>query len=97
MNAAKTCAELGDGKPMSSKQFIELLYGQLPEFMKDEAQLCALWSASETRAKLLQGLADKGFGADQLAEMQAIISAENSDLFDVLAHVAYALPPIPRE
>jgi type I restriction enzyme R subunit len=46
---------------------------------------------------LLQGLAEKGFGGDQLAEMQAIISAENSDLFDVLAHVAYALPPVPRE
>jgi type I restriction enzyme R subunit len=86
-----------DGKPMSSQTFIELLYGQLPEFVKDEAELRALWSAPDTRTKLLQGLADKGFGADQLAEMQAIISAENSDLFDVLAHVAYALPPIPRE
>ena len=29
--------------------------------------------------------------------MKLIISAENSDLFDVLAHVAFALPPIPRE
>jgi type I restriction enzyme R subunit len=86
-----------DGKPMSSQQFIESLYGQLPEFVKDEAQLRALWSAPDTRTKLLEGLAEKGFGADQLSEMQAIISAENSDLFDVLAHVAYALPPIPRE
>jgi len=86
-----------DGTRMSSQQFIELLYGQLPEFVKDEAELRALWSAPDTRSKLLQGLAEKGFGADQLAEMQAIIAAENSDLFDVLAHVAYALPPIPRE
>lgn len=29
--------------------------------------------------------------------MQRIIEAENSDLFDVLAHVAYALPPVPRQ
>jgi len=29
--------------------------------------------------------------------MQKIIDAENSDLFDVLAHVAYALPPKTRE
>ena len=86
-----------DGRPMSSQQFIECLYGQLPEFVKDEAELRELWSAPDTRSKLLQGLAEKGFGADQLAEMQAIIAAENSDLFDVLAHVAYALPPIPRE
>ena len=27
-----------DGKPMSSQQFIELLYGQLPEFVRDEAE-----------------------------------------------------------
>ena len=76
---------------------IELLYGQLPEFVKDEAELRALWSSPDTRSRLLQGLAEKGFGDEQLAEMQAIISAEHSDLFDVLAHVAYALPPIPRE
>ena len=29
--------------------------------------------------------------------MQKVIDAEKSDLFDVLAHVAYALPPITRE
>ena len=29
--------------------------------------------------------------------MQRIIDAEKSDLFDVLAHVAYAMPPITRE
>jgi len=77
-----------DGKPMSSQQFIELLYGQLPEFVRDEAELRALWSGPDTRARLLQGLAEKGFGPEQLAEMQGIISAENSDLFDVLAYVA---------
>ncbi len=29
--------------------------------------------------------------------MQKIIDAEKSDLFDVLAHVAYAMPPVTRE
>jgi type I restriction enzyme R subunit len=55
-----------------------------------------LWSAPDTRKRLLEGLAEKGFGKDQLAEMQKIIDAEKSDLFDVLAHVAYALAPITR-
>jgi type I restriction enzyme R subunit len=86
-----------DGTPMSSQQFLELLYGKLPEFVKDEAELRELWSSPDTRRKLLQGLEEKGFGAAQLAEMQMIINAANSDLFDVLAHVAYALQPIPRE
>ena len=80
-----------DGTPMSAQQFMEMLFGKLPEFFKDEAELRALWSAPDTRKKLLQGLAEKGFGKDQLAEMQKIIDAEKSDLFDVLAHVAYAL------
>jgi len=56
-----------------------------------------LWSVPETRKKLLQGLAEKGFGGEQLAEMQRIIEAEKSDIFDVLAHVAYALPPVTRD
>ena len=86
-----------DGTPMSAQQFMEMLFGRLPEFFKNEAELRALWSAPETRKKLLQGLAEKGFGGEQLAEMQKIIDAEKSDLFDVLAHVAYALPPLTRE
>ena len=44
-----------------------------------------------------RGLAEKGSARDQLAEMQQIIDAEKSDLFDVLAYVAYAMPPITRE
>ena len=85
-----------DGTPMSAQQFMELLFGKLPEFFKDEAELRAIWSAPHTRRQLLQGLAEKGFGRDQLAEMQKIIDAENSDLFDVLAYVAYTLPPQTR-
>src|SRR6185437_4642075 len=83
--------------PMSAQQFMELLFGKLPEFFKDEAELRELWSAPDTRKKLLTGLADKGFGHEQLAEMQKIIHAEKSDLFDVLAYVAYTLPPLTRE
>ena len=86
-----------DGTPMSAQQFIETLFGKLPEFFRNEDELRALWSAPDTRAKLLEGLAEKGFGREQLAEMQRIIDAERSDLFDVLAHVAYALPPLTRD
>jgi len=86
-----------DGTPMSAQQFMEMLFGKLPDFFKDEDELRALWSTPDTRARLLQGLADKGFGREQMAEMQKIIDAEKSDLFDVLAHVAYALPPLTRE
>lgn len=72
---------------MSSTQFLEALYGRLPEFFKDEDELRKIWSAPDTRKQLLEGL----------SEMQKIIEAENSDLFDVLAYVAYAMPTLTRE
>ena len=86
-----------DGTPMSAQQFMVVLFGKLPEFFKNEDELRVLWSAPDTRAKLLEALTEKGFGREQLAEMQKMIDAENSDLFDVLAHVAYALPTLTRE
>ena len=85
-----------DGTPMSAQQFMELLFGKLPDFFQSEAELRALWAAPDTRAKLLQGLADKDFGHDKLVAMQQLIDAEKSDLFDVLAYVAYLLPPVTR-
>jgi type I restriction enzyme R subunit len=86
-----------DGRPMSAAQFLESLFGALPEFFKDEDQLREIWSDPVTRKALLVGLADKGFGRDALGEMQKVVEAENSDLFDVLAYVSYARPPITRE
>ncbi len=86
-----------DGTPMSAQQFMESLYGRFPDFFQNEAELRSLWSAPDTRAKLLEGLAEKGFGSDQMTEMQKIIDAEKSDLFDVLGHVAFALTPLTRE
>ncbi len=86
-----------DGTPMSAQQFMELLFGKLPDFFQSEEELRKLWSAPDTRAKLLAGLAEKGFGHDQLAEMQKCIDAEKSDIFDVLAYVRYNTPTITRE
>jgi len=85
-----------DGRPMSAAQFLETMYGALPEFFKDEDELRRIWSEPDTRKALLLGLADKGFGREPLAEMQKIIEAENSDLFDVLAYVAFAAEPVTR-
>jgi len=86
-----------DGTPMSAQQFMEMLFGELPEFFKNEAELRALWNVPDTRARLLAGLAEKGFGREQMVEMQRIIDAERGDLFDVLAYVAYALPTLTRQ
>ena len=82
---------------MSAAQFLQNLFGILPEFFKNEAELRALWGAPDTRTALLEGLAEKGYGKEPMAEMQKVIEAENSDLFDVLAYVAYALPTLTRD
>jgi type I restriction enzyme R subunit len=49
-----------DGTPMSAQQFMEMLFGKLPDFFQSEEELRKLWSAPDTRGKLLQGLAEKG-------------------------------------
>lgn len=85
-----------DGRPISAQAFVELLFGKLPLFFRSEEELLALWSKPDSRAALLQGLADNGFHQEQLTEIQKLIDAEQSDLYDVLAHVAYAAPPVPR-
>ena len=86
-----------DGKPMSAAQFLESLFGALPEFFKDEDELRRLWSDPATRKTLLAGLADKGFGREPLGEMQKAVEAADCDLFDLLAYVAFASAPLTRE
>jgi type I restriction enzyme, R subunit len=86
-----------DGKPISAAEFLQALYGTLPEFFKNEAELRSIWSSPDTRKQFLAGLADKGFSREQLREMQKVIDAEKSDLYDVLAYVAFASTPISRE
>ncbi|MBU2838593.1 DEAD/DEAH box helicase family protein [Acidithiobacillus thiooxidans] len=85
-----------DGNPVTAAQFLEGLFGTLPEFFKDEDALRQIWSDPETRKSFLQGLAEKGYNRELLMEMQQIIDAQNSDLYDVLAYVAFALQPVPR-
>ena len=54
-----------------------------------------LWHSS-TRNELLKKLEDNGFAKQDLKSIQTLIEAENSDLFDVLEHIAYQKKPIPR-
>ena len=86
-----------DGRPMSAADFVTRLFGELPALFKDEDELRALWSQPDTRKALLDSLAEKGYGREQLREIERMIDAEKSDLFDVLAYIAFALAPITRQ
>jgi type I restriction enzyme R subunit len=85
-----------DGRPMSAAEFLQHLFGKLPELFRDEAELRELWSKPDTRRALLKGLEERGFSREHLREMQRAIDAEKSDVFDVLAYVAFAAPPVTR-
>ena len=65
------------------------MFGTLPEFFKDENELRTIWSKPDTRKKLLEELSEKGFTKSQLNDLQKMICAEKSDLYDVLAYVAF--------
>lgn len=85
-----------DGKPISAAEFVKRLYGDLPELFRDEDQLRALWGQPDTRKALLEGLEEKGYGIEQLAEVGRLIEAQNSDLYDVLAYIAFNQAPVSR-
>ena len=86
-----------DGTPVSAAQFVEKLFGELPGLFKDEDELRRIWSKPDSRKALLESLFEKGYGDEQLGEIRQMNDAEKSDLFDVLAYIAFALAPITRE
>ncbi len=86
-----------DGRPMSAAEFVTRLFGELPALFKDEDELRKLWSEPDTRKALLDNLSEKGYGREQLREIERMIDAEKSDLYDVLAYIAFAQSPITRQ
>jgi type I restriction enzyme, R subunit len=87
-----------DGKPISAEEFLNSLFGELPNLFKDEDELRSLWSNPITRRTLLEKLDTAGFGKEELSILQKLINAEKSDLFDVLEYVFNSeTKPITRE
>lgn len=84
------------GKPISAQQFVEGLFGKLPELFGDEDELRRIWSDPDTRKTLVAGLAERGFAGEQLNQIRRMIDAEASDLFDVLRYIAFTKAPLKR-
>jgi type I restriction enzyme R subunit len=85
-----------DGAPISAEQFIKNLFGDIPSFFSDEDELREIWSLPDTRKKLLNALAEKGYAPAQLDDLKRLIHAEDNDLYDVLAYIAYHKDMVPR-
>jgi type I restriction enzyme R subunit len=84
------------GKPISAQQFVEQLFGKLPELFANEEELRRIWSDPDTRKALVDGLAERGFGGEHLASIRRMIDAEASDLFDILRYIAFTKAPLKR-
>ena len=76
-----------EGHPVSATEFMESLFGKLPELFKDEQELRTLWSSPLTRKVLLAKLDESGFSKEDLQMLQKLVNMDNSDLYDVLEYV----------
>lgn len=85
-----------NGKPVSVQEFMDNMFGAMPDFFRSEEELRKIWSDPVTRKAFLEKIAAIGYGKDQLEELQKMIDAENSDLFDVLNYVSFLNPAISR-
>jgi type I restriction enzyme R subunit len=97
MHTSETFFYDANGVPISVQQFIENLYGTMPEFFKSEEDLRNIWANPVTRKTLLIRLAELGYGIAELEAVQKIVDAQDSDLFDVLAYISFTTPIITRQ
>jgi type I restriction enzyme R subunit len=86
-----------NGEQLTVEQFLKNLFGELPSFYKNEADLRRIWSDPLTRSELLTKLGEQGFSLVDLGKIQELISATESDLYDVLAYISFAAPKKTRE
>ena len=84
------------GRPVSAKEFMEMLFGDLASLVENEDELRERWSNPETRASFITLLEEKGYDSEKLDDMKRLVDAPDSDVFDVLAYVRFSLEPKTR-
>ncbi len=77
------------GKPVTPEQFLKDLFAKLPDFFTDEESLRKIWSSQETRNRLIDELADRGFDLGKLLTLRDAFKAEDSDVYDLLRFIAF--------
>ena len=79
------------------EEYIQRLFGKLPEFLDGEEDLRERWANPETRQQLLDVLERSGFAEDKLNLMRRFLEMESCDMLDVLSFLAYNTTPIDRQ
>lgn len=81
-----------NGKPLTIQEFVEKLIQQLPGLFKSVDELRDIWSDPDSREQLLVKLVQAGFGKDQLSTLRRLFDANECDIFDLLAFLAFEQP-----
>ena len=79
-----------DGKPLTAREFLEKLVGELPALYQSEEQLREIWAKPETRTELLEYLGQLGFDMEQLNALRVMVANPECDIFDVLSHISFS-------
>lgn len=82
---------------LTIEQYIDKLFGKLPDFLNGEEDLRQKWSQPETREELLSLLERSGFPEDKLELMRRVLELERCDMMDVLSYLAYNTTPLERK
>jgi len=80
-----------DGIPLKTQEYLELLIGILGEFYNDEDGLREIWANPKNRKEMLIKLQEMNIDEPQLNDLKQIFEAQNSDIYDVLAHLSFNL------
>ena len=80
-----------NGVPLKTSDYLELLIGVLGKFYNDENGLREIWSNPKNRKELLEKLKEMNIDESQLNDLKYIFEAEDSDIYDVLAHLSFNL------
>ena len=85
-----------DGKFVTLREFVQILFGKIPNFFSSAEDLRRQWEHPETREQLLGVLDQSGFGEAKLDMIKKMLKLEKCDLLDVLEYIAYESTPIER-
>ena len=86
-----------NGKPLTIQEFVEKLIQQLPGFFKSVDELRDIWSDPDSREQLLVKLVQVGFDKEQLSTLRRLFDANECDIFDLLAFLAFEQPMATRK
>jgi type I restriction enzyme R subunit len=86
-----------NGKPLTIQEFVERLTQQLPGLFESVDELRDIWSDPDLREQLLAKLLRAGFDKEQLSTLRRMFEADDCDMFDLLAFLAFEQPMATRK